>query len=257
MLRARDDADLVGQRADLRVGTADGDVDLVLALAGLADVRREVFLLLDLREGRLHVVARDLDALDLERIVFLGEERQRLRVGVALQEVEAEEAGRIGLDVRLHDRVDGELRRRRVRVVRLQRHALGDRAGERGGVDVRRHLAGAARLDHLVEVGDGAAAARLRGDDLQIGVAGVLHHERPLELVALRNRAVVLDRLDDGQARRLLLVLRLRGRGGLGGFLSALGIIFLSLRRRLRRIAGERAAHRNKGGHRDHQKTLG
>src|SRR5437762_447108 len=88
-----------------------------------------------------------------------------------------------------------------------------------------------------------------------VSVCGVLHHERPLELVALRNGAVVLDRLDDGQARRLLLVLRLRGRGGLGGFLSALGISVLCFRRRLLRIAGERA-HRNKGGHRDHQKTL-
>ena len=38
MLGVRDDVDLVGQRADLRVGTADGDVELVLVLAGAADV---------------------------------------------------------------------------------------------------------------------------------------------------------------------------------------------------------------------------
>ena len=81
---------------------------------------------------------------------------------------------------------------------------LRDRTGEGRRVDVRRDLSGLARLDHLVEVGDGATAARLGGDDLKIGVAGVLDDERPVELLALGNRAVVFDRLDDGEARRLL-----------------------------------------------------
>ena len=110
---------------------------------------------------------------------------------------------------------------------------LGDRAGEAGRVDVRGDLAGLARLDDLVEVGDGAAAARLGGDDLQVGVARVLHDERPVELVALRNRAVILDRLDDGEARGFLRFLR--------GF-SLLGLGARGLFRLGRLIGGQRMA---------------
>ena len=219
----------------LRVRTADGDVHLVLILARAADVRRLVGVG-DFLVGRLHPLDGSFVAgstgssifVDLERLILFRVEHHRLRVGVALQEVEADEAGRERLDVRLHDRVDRELRGRRGGIVRLERDGLGDRAGEGGRIDVRRDLAGLAGLDDLVEVGDRAAAAGLGGDDLQVGVAGVLDEERPVELLALGDRAVILDRLDDREAGRLLCFLR--------GF----GLLLVGSRRLLRLAPADR-----------------
>ena len=83
------------------------------------------------------------------------------------------------------------------------------------GVDVGGDFSGFARLDHFVEVGDRATAARLGSQDLQIGVAGVLDHKGPLQLVALRDFAVLLDWFDERQARSLLLGFARFGRVGL------------------------------------------
>ena len=94
VLGVRDDVDLLGERADLGVRAADGDVDLVLVLARPADLRRAVGVFDLRRRSTLTQSPGDLDLRDLERLVFLGVERDALRLGVALQQVEADEAGR-------------------------------------------------------------------------------------------------------------------------------------------------------------------
>src|SRR5215217_4552170 len=99
MLGVGDHADLLGQRADAGLLAADGDVELVLCLALAADLGHEL--------GAFELLRLDLDPLlgrldldDLERLLFLGVERDALLLGVALEHVEADEAGRVGLDER-------------------------------------------------------------------------------------------------------------------------------------------------------------
>ena len=202
MLGVGQDAHFVSHRADLGIRAAHRDVHLVLILSGLADVGHALGVI-EFLVGDFDPVARDLHVLDLERLLLVGIERDALRADFTLQLVEAHETCGICLDVRLHHRMDRELRGRRGGVVRFQRDRLGDRPVEAGRVDVRGDLPRFARLDHFVEISDSAAAARLGRDDLQIGRAGVLDEERPVELVALGDLTVFLDGLHDGEPRCL------------------------------------------------------
>ena len=173
VLGVGNNAHLVVKRTDLRICAADGDVHFVLILSSLADVRHAVGFV-ELLERDFHPIAGHLHVLDLERFILFGVERHALRGHIALQLIEANESGGICLNVRLDHCMNGQRGAGRRRVVGFQGDRLGDRPGEGRRVDVSGDFARFAGFDHFVEIGDGAAAARFRGNDLQISGAGVL-----------------------------------------------------------------------------------